>query len=389
MIVCVRGVQSSENRCSDSWLRGGSWPGELSCERAWWTRKSSGRQLLVDFAGGETQEEHLRSFILTSTDVDDDGTSCLTASARVIHAQSSRCRRIWTGSSSTGGQQFYDSPSSERCSESHRCERPVTSEGILWRGRGFPIVVEEDGGILRWSDQGVCNDVGVGRGRDDGNLDRAHQSGISTERDEPGARSTKLEFILQQMHTMLTNLTSGEANDTVANSRKNPWSPRLQLQKRYDPTTGGRKRNFLRTIVSPRRCSLPELQAGLERWESAVSQYEKMLENEMNDEIKLAGWETLVPELLEKHRMQGRDVRGGEVRLFNFVISSRVTRVCVNAQMLRRLTLSRQSKMRVIRFACWMFEVQWSTYSTRLQDKQERWQASVRQRQSRQVMVQE
>ena len=32
-----------------------------------------------------------------------------------------------------------------------------------------------------------------------------------------------------------------------------------------------------------------------------MSQYEKMLENEMNDEIKLAGLEALVPEELEKH----------------------------------------------------------------------------------------
>ena len=31
-----------------------------------------------------------------------------------------------------------------------------------------------------------------------------------------------LEFILEQMHTVLTDLTSGEANDIVANSRKNP-----------------------------------------------------------------------------------------------------------------------------------------------------------------------
>ena len=27
----------------DSLLRGGNWPGELSCERVWWTGKSSGR----------------------------------------------------------------------------------------------------------------------------------------------------------------------------------------------------------------------------------------------------------------------------------------------------------------------------------------------------------
>ena len=33
---------------------------------------------------------------------------------------------------------------------------------INWQGRGFPTVVEEDGGILRWSDQGIRDDVGVG-----------------------------------------------------------------------------------------------------------------------------------------------------------------------------------------------------------------------------------
>ena len=31
-----------------------------------------------------------------------------------------------------------------------------------------------------------------------------------------------LEFVLQQMHTALMALTSHEANDIVANSRKNP-----------------------------------------------------------------------------------------------------------------------------------------------------------------------
>ena len=47
-----------------------------------------------------------------------------------------------------------------------------------------------------------------------------------------------LEFVLQQMHTALMALTSYEANDIVANSRKNPSEARRRLQKRYDPTTG-------------------------------------------------------------------------------------------------------------------------------------------------------
>ena len=59
-----------------------------------------------------------------------------------------------------------------------------------------------------------------------------------------------LEFVLQQMHAALMALTSYEANDIVANSRKNPLDAWRRLQKRYDPTTGGRKRNLLRTIMS-------------------------------------------------------------------------------------------------------------------------------------------
>ena len=109
-----------------------------------------------------------------------------------------------------------------------------------------------------------------------------------------------LEFALQQMHTALMVLTSFEANDIVANSRTNPLAWR-RLQKRYDPTTGGRKRYLLRTIISPGRCSLLELQAGIERWESYVSRYEKKMKDKLDDEIKLAGLESLVPEELEKH----------------------------------------------------------------------------------------
>ena len=96
-------------------------------------------------------------------------------------------------------------------------------------------------------------------------------------------------------------LTSYEANDTVANSRENPSEAWRRLQKRCDPTTGGRKRNLLRTIISPGRCSLLELQAGIKRWESCVSRCEKKFKEKLDDEINLAGLEALVPEELEKH----------------------------------------------------------------------------------------
>ena len=83
-----------------------------------------------------------------------------------------------------------------------------------------------------------------------------------------------LEFVQQQMHTALMALTSYEANDIIASSRKNPLEAWWGLQKRCDPTTGGRKRNLLRTIISPRRCSLLELQAEIGRWESYVEEDE-------------------------------------------------------------------------------------------------------------------
>ena len=109
--------------------------------------------------------------------------------------------------------------------------------------------------------------------------------------------------IWQQMHTALMALTSYEPNEIVANSRKNPLEAWRRLQKRYDPTAGGRKRNRLRTIISSGRCSLLELQSGIERWECYVSRYEQKRKDKLDDEIKLAGLEALVPEELEKHLM--------------------------------------------------------------------------------------
>ena len=86
-----------------------------------------------------------------------------------------------------------------------------------------------------------------------------------------------LESVLQQMHTAVMALTSYETNDIVANSRENPLEAWRRLQKHYDPMKGGRKRNQLRTIISPGRCSLLELQTGIERWKSYVSRCEKRL----------------------------------------------------------------------------------------------------------------
>ena len=53
-----------------------------------------------------------------------------------------------------------------------------------------------------------------------------------------------VDFVLQQTHTALVALTSCEANDIVANSRKIPLEAWRRLRKRPDSTAGGRKRNL-------------------------------------------------------------------------------------------------------------------------------------------------
>ena len=109
---------------------------------------------------------------------------------------------------------------------------------------------------------------------------------------ERGVRN--LEFELQQMHTALLDVTSYQANDIVANSRKNPLDAWRRPQKRYDPATGGRNRNLLRTIISLRRCSRLALQTGIERCGSYASRRKKKVKDILENEIKLATLEASV-----------------------------------------------------------------------------------------------
>ena len=130
-----------------------------------------------------------------------------------------------------------------------------------------------------------------------------------------------LELVLQQMHTALMALTRYGARDIVANSRKNPLEALRRVQKRCDPTTGGRMWNLRRTIISPGRCSLSAIQAGIERWESYVSRNQKRLKDKSEDEIKLAflrNWRKIDTQLESFANVRGcapgsRDVRGGEI----------------------------------------------------------------------------
>ena len=87
-------------------------------------------------------------------------------------------------------------------------------------GRGFPTLVGKYEVTLR-RDQGVRDDVGVGCRSDDGNHDDRDLEFSPTDTNK-GRGVRNLMFVLQRMHEMLRTCTSQEANDIVANSRKNP-----------------------------------------------------------------------------------------------------------------------------------------------------------------------
>ena len=126
--------------------------------------------------------------------------------------------------------------------------------------------------------------------------------------------------------------------------------------------------------------------------------------DKLDDEIKLAGLEALVPQELEEHVI----LNSNRLRTFEDARLDIVT--YVEAKFGLRIrdskpsdtgarghsapldvdavnSLSSGKGKRVIESARWVFQVRWSTFSTRLQCTH--WQAIVWQGQTEQVMVQE
>ena len=92
-------------------------------------------------------------------------------------------------------------------------------------------------------------------------------------------------------------LTSYEANDFVASSRwRHGGDCRSDMFRRQEE---GNETFCARSFLLDG--ALLELQAEIDRWESYVSRYEKNMKDKLDDAIKLAGLESLVPEELEKH----------------------------------------------------------------------------------------
>ena len=104
-----------------------------------------------------------------------------------------------------------------------------------------------------------------------------------------------LDVLMEQLTTVLGQLTEMEAND-ICERAGNGVEAWRALNRRFDPTTGGRKRNILRQIINPGRATLATLQQSLVKWELLIQRYEAKTGSKLDDDLKVAGLEALVPE---------------------------------------------------------------------------------------------
>ena len=116
-----------------------------------------------------------------------------------------------------------------------------------------------------------------------------------------------------QLHAALQTLCEGEAFTLVRSAGRGAgleaWR---KLHRRYDPSTGGRRRALLRQVLTPQKCSkVEELSSSIELWEEAVRQFEQRRRPDgsraqLDDDIKIAVLEAMCPPDLEKHLQLSR-----------------------------------------------------------------------------------
>ena len=123
-----------------------------------------------------------------------------------------------------------------------------------------------------------------------------------------------------QLHVALLSLTEGESFDIVLGAAPHGFEALRRLIRRWGPLSGGRRRALLRQILVPERAKLADLPVALEKWEELVCRYEKRRAGgavqTMDDDIKTAALEALVPNELEQHLAmnRGRLPTHGQVR---------------------------------------------------------------------------
>lgn len=122
-----------------------------------------------------------------------------------------------------------------------------------------------------------------------------------------------VEDIDVQIYAILQTLCEKEPFQIVRSAGKSKgleaWR---KLNRRFDPSTGGRRGAMLRTILSPPKCQkIDNLWASVESWEEAVRQYEHRkradgTRHQLDDEIKCSILEQMCPVEIERHLQLNR-----------------------------------------------------------------------------------
>ena len=119
-----------------------------------------------------------------------------------------------------------------------------------------------------------------------------------------------IEELRRELFDVLLMVTEKEPFDLVLNSSCG-FEAWRKLSRRFDPTTGGRKRALLNAILTPNRAKIEDLPQALEILAS-IRLYERRRDStgartEISDDIKISVIERLVPVELEKHLVLNRD----------------------------------------------------------------------------------
>eukprot|EP00971_Amphidinium_carterae_P330074 6462928-Amphidinium_carterae.1 len=114
-----------------------------------------------------------------------------------------------------------------------------------------------------------------------------------------------------QLHAALMALTEGEAFDIVLGCASCGSEALRKLIRRFDPSSGGRRRVVLKQILNPQRVKLDGLPLALEKWDDLIRRYEKRRAGGdpaqiLDGDIKIAALEALVSVELEHHLAMNR-----------------------------------------------------------------------------------
>ena len=142
-----------------------------------------------------------------------------------------------------------------------------------------------------------------------------------------------IEQVDAQLYALLQTLCECEAFTIVRSAGKNngleSWR---RLVKRFDPSTGGRRRAMLHILNPAKVNSVEELSAAVESWEEMVRQYGSRRKadgsrHQLDEEIKIAILEHICPAEIERHLQLNRQRYAGETDVRNELVMYLETRL--------------------------------------------------------------